>query len=1053
VLRQLGGGRLRLRQGSGEAATTAARTQRPPLARERDGPVEAAVSAAKPPEPARADGTRIRYYAPVLGTRVGHYRIIERLGEGGMGEVYLVEDSRLQRRAALKLISPSLTRDETRRQRFAQEARLAASVDHPHLAAIYDVGEVDGRVFIVMEYVEGRSLRDVLQAGPLPLRQALDRAIEAGDAIARVHERGVIHRDLKPENLLIADGGYVKVIDFGLAKLADPLARSGLADAATVADDQVRTADGVVMGTIGYMSPEQVRGETLDVRSDIFSFGAVLYEMVTGKAPFRRKSAAETIGAILGETPPPPRVDGLADGTDLQRIVRMCLAKEADSRYQGMRDLVVDLRDLRTSLATSGSMSHTTQPTAMTTRGWPPPWALGLAALLVAVIVAALAWIASRPRTTTVEGTAAVAARPAVAILPFEVMGGSPEVAWLGKGLPSMLLTGLAQTPEIEVIGTERLSDAARQVGAANVDAVDRSQLSDLARRSGARYVLSGTIVQAGGDLRIDARIEDLTTGAVRLAESVRGVDALTLADDLASRVRRGLDVRVAAGAVRPVAEVSTSSVEAYRAYLAGLEAENNYRLADARRLFLEAISLDPGFGLAYFHLSTVADFQGQIRERGEWLQRAAGHLDRMPERDAVLVRADLARSAGRLEDAERLLQDLIARYPDTEIAWHKLGFWTFSSNPTETVALYERAATVLPHAPGVLNMLGYSYVLNGQFEEGIRSFEGYVKLRPSEGNALDSLAEGLLMAGRLADAEKTFGDAVERGYAGGRNGQALVQAVLGRYDEALADPARVGGTIRALMLSRLGRYDEAGQLLASARRVYESNGWSEGVAAIDLTTATYALERNRCGDAVRDVEAAERVLMTIPAGVVPHLQVYADLVAGVCDAREGRHDAARRRAEHARQVHRATAPLERWWIGALEGEVALARGDHEAAARGFASGLPPRRMVFNRHLYFFLPSVLANNLILRDAPARIAIAQERPAAAIAVYRRLLTSGPDQPWTAALEPRYMLALAGLLEKTGDRAAARAEYQRFLDYWSDADPGLPEVAAARAALRR
>jgi eukaryotic-like serine/threonine-protein kinase len=987
------------------------------------------------------------------GERLGPYRVLERLGEGGMGEVYLVEDSRLQRRAALKLISPTLTRDETRRQRFIQEARLAAAIDHPHIAAVYDVGEVDGRIFIVMEYVEGRSLREILQAGPLPLQRALDRAIEVGDALVKVHERGVIHRDLKPENLLIASDGYVKVIDFGLAKLADPLARSGLADAATVADDHVRTADGVVMGTIGYMSPEQVRGDALDARTDIFSFGAVLYEMVTGTAPFRRKSAAETIGAILGETPAPPRLEGVAAGDELHRIIRKCLAKDADSRYQGMRDLVVDLRELRTDLASSGSMSRSGPAVPQPARRRPPTWVLGVAALAFVLIVAALAWNRDRPGTSEAAGSAATAARPAVAIVPFEVMSGNPDVAWLGKGLPSMLITGLAQTPEIEVIGSERLSDAARQVGAVNVDAVERSQLSDLARRSGARYVLSGTIVQAGGDLRIDARIEDLTTGAVRLAESVRGVDALTLADDLAARVRRGLDVRVAPSAVRPVAEVSTSSVEAYRAYLAGMEAEYNYRLADARRLFEEAIGLDPGFGLAYLHLASVAEFQGRIRERGEWLQRAADHLDRMPERDAVLVRADLARTAGRLEDAERWLEDLVARYPDTEIAWHKLGFWTFSSNPAQTVALYERAAAVLPHSPGVLNMLGYSHVLNGQFEEGIRSFEGYVKLRPSEGNALDSLAEGLLMAGRLADAEKTFGEAVERGYAGGRNGQAFVQAVLGRYDEALADPERVGGTIRALMLSRLGRYDEAGRLLGSARRVYESNGWSEGVAAIDLTTATIALEGNRCQDAVRDVEAAEGVLATIPPRLGPHLQVYADLVAGVCDAREGRHEAARRRAEHARQVHRATAPLERWWVGVLEGEVALARGDHEAAARAFAAGLPADRMLFNLHLYFFMPSVLANNLILRDAPARIAVARGRTTDAIAVYRRLLTSGPDQPWTAVLEPRYVLALAQLLEKTGDRAAARTEYRRFLDYWQNADPGLPEIAAARASLGR
>src|SRR6185436_11078231 len=213
---------------------------------------------------------------------LGHYRILEKLGQGGMGEVFLVEDLRLQRRAALKLITPDLTRDESRRQRFLQEARLAASIDHPHIAAVHDIGEVDGQTYIAMEYVKGQSLRDLLKGGALKLRRTLDLAIQAGDALAKVHAHGVIHRDLKPENLLVTDDGYLKIIDFGLAKLVDPLGQPGLADAATMAGGEVRTADGVVMGTLGYMSPEQVRGEAVDARGDVFAFGAVLYEMVSG---------------------------------------------------------------------------------------------------------------------------------------------------------------------------------------------------------------------------------------------------------------------------------------------------------------------------------------------------------------------------------------------------------------------------------------------------------------------------------------------------------------------------------------------------------------------------------------------------------------------------------------------------------------------------------------------------------------------------------------------------------------------------------------------------
>ena len=985
----------------------------------------------------------------MVGTAIAHYRLLEQLGEGGMGEVYLVEDTRLQRRAALKLLSHSVTRDEGRRQRLVQEARLAASIDHPHIAAVYDVGEFDGRTFIVMEYVEGRSLREVLRDGPIKLRKALDYAIEAGDALAKVHERGVIHRDLKPENLLIAKDGYLKVIDFGLAKLTDSLPHAWH-DAATMADDRVRTADGVVMGTVGYMSPEQVRGEPVDARSDIFSFGAVLFEMVAGTGPFRRKSPADTISAILHEMPPAPSVEHGAAGPELQRIVRKCLAKDPGSRYQGMRDLLVDLRELRDTPASPASVPHPVQATPEPGRAWFRRPVLVAATFLAVLVAAVIGWSTTRPRTPV--DTAANPVRPAVAVVPFEMIGGNQDAAWLSKGLPAMLITGLAQTPDIEMIGNERLSDAARQLGAASLEAVERSRLADLARRAGARYVLNGTIVQSGSEIRIDARVEDLVTGGVRVAETVSGSNALTIADDLAARVRRALDVDATSGAVRRVADVSTSSVEAYRAYIAGIDAQFNLRLDDAGRLLREAVQLDPTFGLAYFHLATVSDFAGRIRESEVWLRQAVAHADRMPERDALLVRAQLARANGRVEEANQLLEGLVKRYPDTEIAWIRLGFPYTAVDPEQARIVFERATAALPQSAALLNLLGYGQLVTNRFDAALRSFEGYAKLRPSESNALDSLAEGYLVSGRPADALSTFKAAAEGGFSGGHSGAATALAVLGRYDEALSAPS-VSRTVRALLLSRVGQYREAELALAAVRGQYESNGWPEGIASVHLASATYGLERGRCQEARRDVAAAEEVLRPRPESFAAPWRVYADLVVGVCDARAGRMDEARKRIEHARRTHRSTSPLERWWLSSLEGEVALASGDAEGAARAYAIGMPTGRMMFVRQVHYFMLSVLANNLILRDGPARIAVEQGRTAEAIAIYRRLVSAGPEQPWTAALEPRYVLALGRLLEKSGDRESARAEYRRFLEYWKNADANLPELAEAHAALAR
>jgi serine/threonine protein kinase/tetratricopeptide (TPR) repeat protein len=993
----------------------------------------------------------------VIGTTIAHYRVIERLGEGGMGEVFLVEDLKLQRREALKLIAAHLTRDETRRQRFLQEARLAASIDHPHIASIHDIGEVEGRTYIAMEYVEGRSLRDVLRTGAFKLRRALDLAIQAADALAKVHEHGVVHRDLKPENLLVANDGYVKIIDFGLAKLVDPLARSGLADAATMSDLHVRTAHGVVVGTIGYMSPEQVRGDPVDARTDVFSFGAVLYEMVTGQAPFRKKSSAETISAILGEAPSPPRVEDEASGVELQRILRKCLSKEPAARYQGMRDLAVDLRALR-ELLTSGETAarsavgrvNTTDASSVADLSSSrSPLYLG-AALLVALIAAGGAYYEWRARSTSPEPVRvsdASPVRPSVAILSFEVMSGGDDVVWLGRGLPSMLITGLAQTPDIEVVGNERLSTAAQQLGAASPDAVDRSRLADLARRAGAEFVLTGTIVKNGPDVRIDARVEDLGTGAVRVAQSVRGPDVFVLADDLSARVRAGLGIQAAS--VRKVADVASASIDAYKAYTSGVEAFENVRLADARRLFEEAIRLDPNFALAHYQLSYVSLVQGRMTEAGEHLQAAANHLDRLAERDALMVRAALEEFEGRTDRASSIYETVVSRYPDTFNAWFGLAGDDFVDAP-RGLRVFERAVVALPYSPAALNIYGYKLMRTGRFTDAIGVFEKYVKLRPTETNALDSLAEAYLYSGDPVAALDRYRAAVKAGH--NRAGVAYSLAVMGRHEEALGETTNPG--FRSALLSRLGRYGEAERELAAVASSGEKNGDLWSVGAVSLYRAALALERSDCRAAQSHVTSAEQVLARIPSTFTVSLSIVADLLSGTCHARSGNATAARSRLARARSTYRPSSTGERWWVGALEGEIALSAGNATAAEKSFAAGEPDTKMWFSRGGQAgagFLTG-FSNNLTLRDGRARAAAAQGHLDDAIAAYRELLTPGPKQKWTAILDPLHVFELARLLDRDGQRDAARLEYQRFLDYWKNADRGLPQIAEATARLR-
>src|ERR1700685_1183049 len=289
--------------------------------------------------------------ALISGTKLGPYEIESLVGAGGMGEVYRAHDSRLDRTVAIKVLPASFSADRERLQRFAQEARAAAALNHPNILSIFDIGEDNGAPYVVSELLEGETLRDRLRNGPLPMRRVIDYSMQVAKGLAAAHEKGIVHRDLKPENLYLTHDGRAKILDFGLAKLTRPESRDHSGEEPTV---QRATEAGVVMGTAGYMSPEQVRGKPADHRSDIFSFGAILYELLSGKRAFQGDSAVETMSAILKEDPPP--LEDLA----LDRVVRRCLEKSPEQRFQSASDLAFNLEAL------SGSMSGTASALAVT---------------------------------------------------------------------------------------------------------------------------------------------------------------------------------------------------------------------------------------------------------------------------------------------------------------------------------------------------------------------------------------------------------------------------------------------------------------------------------------------------------------------------------------------------------------------------------------------------------------------------------------------------------------------------------------------------------------
>jgi serine/threonine protein kinase len=319
----------------------------------------------------------------VIGSRLAHYDVLSEISRGGMGIVYRARDTRLNRDVALKVLPADLVSDPDRKRRFVQEAQAAAALNHPNIATVYEIGESNGVSFITMELIDGRKMADVLDGKPLAVRRVLELGSEIAEGLAQAHEKGVVHRDMKPANVMLTDDGHAKIIDFGLAKLVEPQTASP--NAATIADG---TTPGVVLGTVSYMSPEQARGDAVDPRTDIFSLGVMLFEMATGRTPFRAKTSIETLNAIL--TAPAPPVGQTTHGdsaavTELQRIVHRCLEKDPDDRYQTARDLGSELRRLKRE-----SESSTRVAAVTTTVGRRPKWAP--LALVAVFLLAAVTW-------------------------------------------------------------------------------------------------------------------------------------------------------------------------------------------------------------------------------------------------------------------------------------------------------------------------------------------------------------------------------------------------------------------------------------------------------------------------------------------------------------------------------------------------------------------------------------------------------------------------------------------------------------------------------------
>ena len=548
----------------------------------------------------------------LVGQTLLQYKILSLLGKGGMGEVYLAYDTKLARNVALKLLPKSLSADEDRLRRFAREARSASALNHPNVCVIHDIGETnDGRHYIAMEHIDGVTLRTRIKQGPIPLDEALRITEQIAAALETAHKAGVIHRDIKPENIMLRPDGYVKVLDFGLAKLTERYNAPSDSDAATF--PAVDTASDRMLGTVNYLSPEQARRQPIDERTDVWSLGVVLYEMLCGRMPFQGETVGHAIVAIL-EQEPEPLVKSLSTiPATLERIVDKALKKKVTERYPGVHDFTSDLQTLKRELST-GSFE-----TAKAKRPPSPLAARAVLAILVVLIAGGVIFLLTRNRQPAAEPPATTI--NSVAVLPFVNQSNNPNVDYLSEGMAESLINDLSQLPNMKVISR---NSAFRYKGS-------QKDTQTVADELGVQAILTGRIVERDGNISIYVELED-----ARNKHHIWGAqynrklaDVLIIQDEISHKVTENLRLKLSGVEEQRLAKQATQNADAYQLYLKGRWYWNKFTRdgkVQAIAAYQEAIKLDPNYALAYAGLADayVIDSSVPLRESSQRAKAAA---------------------------------------------------------------------------------------------------------------------------------------------------------------------------------------------------------------------------------------------------------------------------------------------------------------------------------------------------------------------------------------------------------------------------------------------